>query len=523
MGFGPEAAFYDGTAFSADNGGIVLDDGQKYSVADVSMVPNGQPAQRTEDGWEVQAHRTGRVSILEGDQSLPTTYGAELEYIEHNPDGSYARRDEEELLRDKELFTFMGERGTQKTDDQEEFERRFWAMVDDIVDTAEAKGRVASAPAVYAQGEMTEALRNPDIYVGDVADAMEARTGFRTIDVFRVGSAQNHTGASNSEAGIQAVEAMEYLAPILLAPTLCAPLPPEGVAGNLAYERLTDQQREHLRRVGLTQADFEVPYLSGRTALRVAGSPSGGIWREPAPAGMDGYLERGDRQLRAKQINNIDRTNGWHTDRYRIVLDGSGANTAELCFYDPALGNPGTLVPLKLLASALFTRFEAMAMKGKDPREAVARLLGTASLSRQERLDAARAMLLEVARNGNDATTYRYRRPGGWLPELLRQADKSPFTRLSRPQKYRLGRMYATWAETEEAMKEWCRQKGVDHPTAEAYFDLGVGVPAQYMLAHYEHLRQASPKASRAELIRAVELGAGQALHAASKRRREQA
>jgi hypothetical protein len=229
---------------------------------------------------------------------------------------------------------------------------------------------------------------------------------------------------------------------------------------------------------------------------------------------MEDYLRAGNGNLASGKINNIDRINGWHTDRVRVVLDGSGANTIEDCSADPALGKPETLVALHMLRSALITKFEAMAVRGNDPREAVARELGVARLSRQERLRFAhRLSLREVARYGNDANTYKRLRPGQWLDWMFAAAEEAPHTRLTEHQKTSLRKMYAAWDETEPELRRWCRDNGKDAPNAQAYFDLGLNNAAVYMRAEYEDLRDKNPNATKKELIRKVELGAAEALH----------
>lgn len=515
-----EATFIDGLPLTPEGGGIVNDKGQLYSVARSDMVPKGQLSESIGQGWAIPANRIGKIAILANDQSQPTTYGAELEFVRLGADGTYADFDLAYLLKVNELYSFMGESGTHPTDDPEEFERRLWAMIHEEVDRAEAAGQYMAALAVFGQYEPRPDQINPSIYVQDVSRAMSERTGFETTAVFRTGSAQMHTGVSDTFAALQALEAMQYLSPILLAPTLSGPL----LNDNPVRTQFTDRQLAHLNEVGLKPRDFGGSYQSWRYLLRRTGSPSAGVWHAPPPSSPGAYLQAAHQGLAAGQINNPDRANGWHTDRLRIVLDGKGANTTEDCSADPMLGNVPTLSPLKLLRSALTTRFEAMAMKGQDPREAVARMLGTVGLSRQMRLDLAHDISLRaVSRQGNDARTYKDHTPGHWLPALLTVAEEAPYTRLTSAQQARLRGMYATWGETTGHLRQWCRDNGADMPTTQAYFDLGINNPAVYMLAEYRGLRSQRPHEPRPNLVRRIELNAAQALHRASRLVREAA
>lgn len=516
------AVFVDGSQLSDAAGGIVADGDNYYSLARVDMVPTGRHTYHDNTGWQLPANRTGKISLLEHDASQPTTYGAEFEHVRMAQDGPYADHSEDYLLAVNELYTFMGEFGTEPTDDPAELERRYRSMIDKEIDAAEAAGYLVAALSVFGQYKPKPDQLSPSVYVANVAEAMLTRTGFDVVETFRTAGAQAHTGVSNTMAAIKAAEAMQYLSPILMSPTLSGPLLNEGLAENLKTTRLNGFQIAHLKKTGITVEDLSGPYQSWRYLLRRAGSPSAGIWQTPPPETKEEYLAVAHKKLADGDINSIDRLNGWHTDRLRVVLDGNGANTVEDCSTDTALGNLDTLLPLQILRSALTTKFEAMAIRGEDPRAKVARMLGTIGLSRQARLNLAHHLSLrEVSRYGNDASTYRRRRPGDWLPELLHLADSSPYTRLSETQKTRLKDMYATWEETEPRLRRWCRENGEDSPTAQAYFDLGLNNPAVYMRARYDALRAAKPKATKEELIRQVELEAAVALHHSHSRAKE--
>jgi hypothetical protein len=524
--FSAEARFVSGALITPDSGGVVADHGEVFSVARAEMVPGALQAEQQPDGsWAIPANRTGRATFLENDTSQPTTYGAEQESVQMDPDGRYARLPDDFLLQVNELYTFMRESGTAPTDDPVEFERRMWEMVHEEVDAATRVGQYVASLAVFGQHGMGDAHRNPSMYVEHVAVEMTARTGFDTIGMFRTGGAQAHTGLSNTMAGIQAAEAMQYLSPILAVPTLAGPFVHGGVAGNIGHpafmDSLTAEQRAHMAAMKIQRGDLSHPYQSWRYLLRVLGSPSAGTWQTPAPDTKEGYLARADEQLAAGQINNIDRTNGWHTDRVRVVLDGSGANTVEDCSADTALGNPGILVPLQLLRAGLTTALEKMAMQGRDPRLAVARLLGTSALSREERLVLAhRTMLGEVSRYGTDANTYG-RRPGEILPTLTRLvAQEAPFTRLTGAQNMRLRRAYATREQTMPAVQRWCVANNAETPTAQTWFDLGLNNPSVYMREQFVHLTTKKGMSEEAA-IREIELGAAHALHNASQKARE--
>lgn len=514
--FSAEAVFADGAGLSPEAGGVISDNGEYYSVARQDMVPDGRPSEKTESGWNVPANRVGRISILKNRVSIPTTYGMELEVARLDQEGHYTDLPDEGYLKASELYTFMNETGTEPTDSPDEFKNKVWEMVTEEVSAAEAAGQLTAAVAVYGQKAPSPEQANPSIYVRETVEAMNDRTGFDTVQIFRVGSAQGHTGGSRTESSIAASEAMEYLQPILDAPTLSGPL----LYGqpDLLDTVLTEKQRAHLDRVGVNSDDLSGPYQSWRYLLRRIGSPSAGIWMEPAPNSLEEYRDKGTQKLASGSINNIDRFFGWHTTRIRTVLNESGANTRENCTPDTMLGNPDTLATAHLLESALFTRLEAMHMRGRDPVLAVASMLGTASMPRQARLDYAhRLVLRETSRYGNDAIVYGNKQPGEWLGALLEIADEAPYTRLAQDDRLRLRRMYANWNDTAGALQQWCIDHHTDTPTAQAYFDLGINNPAVYMEEHHEELRRRRPGDSNELRTRQVELGAARALHRAVK------
>ncbi|HEX7963651.1 MAG TPA: hypothetical protein VF466_03595 [Candidatus Saccharimonadales bacterium] len=507
-----DAAFVDGGAITGDVGGIVVDGGAYYSVARAEMVPNGQPTARTDNGYAIPANRSGRVNILEHTTSQPTTYGAELEAIHVDAEGNYADLPTHRLHQINELYTFMVESGTKPTDDPDVFRARYWEMVQDMVAEAATLGHYAVGVGVFGQPIRPEQL-NSSPYVEHVASLMGDRTGFETIQMFRTAGAQPHTGVSNTRAALIAGEAMQYLNPIFMAPTMSGPNIAGGVAGDLSRAAFTDQQRAHMARMGVEPDDLSRPYLSWRYLLRVLGSPSSGIWTAPPAGTMEEYLGNAHQKLAAGAINTVDRANGWHTDRIRMVLDGSGANTLEGCADDPALANPDVNVPLTFLRSAVFTSLEAMAMRGADPRVAVAARLGTASLSRASRLRLAHDFSLrETSRYGTDANNYG-RAPGKWLGLLLEIAKDAPHTRINDADQLRLRRAFATQEQARAEINNWCVDNGTNVPTPQAYFDLGLGSPAVYMSAMYRGLHEQEPQLSRVDRIRRVELAAGQALH----------
>jgi len=82
-----------------------------------------------------------------------------------------------------------------------------------------------------------------------------------------------------------------------------------------------------------------------------------------------------------------------------------------------------------------------------------------------------------------------------------------------------LRRSYATYDQTEGAIRRWCRDHHADAPTARTWFELKLNNPAVYMQAQYNHLRRTGMAPEQA--ARQVELSSGQALHQASHRTRQ--
>jgi hypothetical protein len=519
--FAPGTTFIDGRPLEADGGGMVVTTEGYFSVAVADLAPGAEPIATKDDGTvQVPYNRTGRATFHEGTNSNATTMGAELEHVRLNEDGTYATLPTEYLLQVAELYSFMGESGTPPTSDPAQLERFYWDMVHEQVDAASKAGQYVAALAVFGQPISSDQI-NPHPYVKNVVHNMGARTGFDTLQAFRTGGAQTHTGVTNSMAGVKAAEAMQYFSPLLMSPTLSGPLVRGGMAGNLSRTVFTPQQFDHVRKMGITHDDLTGPYQSYRYLLRLLGSPSAGVWQTPPPDTKEGYVTAANNRLRNGTVNSIDRTNGWHADRVRLVLDGKGANTIEDCSADPALGNVKVLSALHVLRSAMTTALEAMAMRGEDPRTKAAEVLGISGIRRNQRLQVAGSLSLRsVARYGNDANTYKDKTPGEWLPAMLELADQAPHLRVTPEQKETMQKAYATQEESAAAIRQWCRDRGVDSPTAQTYFDLGLGAPAPYMYAHYRRLRTTH---SEEVSVRVVELAAGMALHRASYRQRQEA
>lgn len=511
-----QARFVDGTQLNSHAGGIVSDGGTYTAISRPELVPYARTSTRNPDrGWTVPANRAGRVTILDHNQSQPTTYGSELEAVHLNPDGSYATLPTDHLLQVCELYSFMTESGTPPTDDPEVLRRNYWDMLGSMVHTAEQYGHYLAAIGVFGQRSPTPDQLNPSPYVRRVMQDMGARTGFSTTEMFRTGGAQSHTGMSNTRVAIQVAEAMQYLNPLLMTPTLCGPRVEGGIAGSLArMHGFTPKQLEHIQNMGVVPDDFSGPYQSWRYLLRRLGSPSGGIWLQPTPDTLPEYLRYAHDKLARGEINTPDRANGWHTDRLRLVLDGKGkANTIESCADDPALGNPNVIVPLQLLKSGIVSALEKMGLRGEDPREAVAKKLGIDGLSRAGRLAVAHhASLREASRYGNESRIYN-QLPGEWLGTLLAIADTAPFLRIGDADRTRLRRMYATAEQSRGELQAWCTEHHANAPNAYAYFKLGLNNGAFYMNVVGNAYRETHPGATSGEVVRATELNAAKALH----------
>jgi len=507
------ALFIDGRAFSPSDGGIVCDNGAYYSIANTDMVYEGQDAVLTDEGWEVPRNRvgagagTGALNIKESSSiGEAQSLGAEQELSHLDQEGRYANLNNSDEM--NEFSAFMLERASEVSHDGASLTQNVQKMMVDAVEHAEKNGQLVAALSVFGQHELTIRHLNPHPYVGHVLGEMTLRTGFDSSKLFAVGGYQAHTGVTDTLAALKAAEAMQSLSPILMTPALSGPL----YNGYLGSAAVSPRQREHLATAGLTLGDFKGSYKSWRMLLRVAGSPSSGIWRMSAPDSVDEYLQLSSAMLAKGEINTSDRLFGWHTDRFRAIMPG-GASTIEDCSTDTAAGNPETLVALHMLRSSLTTALEAMAMQGQDPSTEVAKIVGTLALNREQRLSSAHNLALrQSARYGNDAVVYG-KKPGQWLDALFSIAEKSPQFKLENKYKSQLRRMFADDKETHKAIKNWCRDNNTDTPTLQTYFDLGIGTPATYMLEQYEQEQKNHPKATKEELIRKVELGAALALH----------
>lgn len=514
--------FIDGRPLTGDGGGMVHHDGTYYSVAAPALAPGHEPISQTPDGKvAVPYNRTGRATFLNGTASKETTMGAELEWIRLDEEGYYADLSHEELMQIAELFSFMGESGTPVTSDPDELERFYWNMVHEGVDAAARAKQYMAAPAVFGQPVRADQI-NPHPYVRHVSGEMAARTGFDTVQMFRAAGAQAHTGITNTMAGVLASEAMQYLSPLLMAPTMAGPAVRGGIAGNLNAAEFTPQQQAHMERMGVRRDDLSDPYQSYRHLLRLLGSPSAGPWQTSPPSTVEGYVIGANDKLRRGKINTLDRFNGWHSDRARIVFDNkSGVNTNENCAPDTALANVRVLSPLHVANSAIFSALERMAKRGNDPREKVADTLGISGLNPEERLQVVGRIALKVARYGNDAKTYKGKTPGQWLrgsDGMFKLAEEAPHLQINADRQQRLQRAYATQEESWAEIEAWRTRNGNGPVTPHAYFDLNLGTPATYMNMHLNHLLEThTPE----QAVRLMELATGMALHEASYRQRE--
>lgn len=500
--FPPGATMLDGSDVHPEAGGIVAAQDGYYSMSRPQLVTGGET---TAAAGAILQRRTGRVTVKGHRTSQPTTYGGEAEYAVVDPSGAYSSR----LGQDIELYTFMAETSTPVIGDSRELRDAYTAMAGKMIELAEAKGVFMAPISVFGQRgpEPDEASPNP--YVAHTVRSMDERTGFSALDMFRVAGFQPHTSISNLEAGLRAGEAMQLLNPILTAPSLTGPFLEGGPAAQLSGMTFSEQQRKHLEAAGLTPEDLQRRYASYRYILRCIGSPSAGIWREPAPDSLETYLLRADEKLAAGDINTSDRLQGWHADRMRAVLDGSGASTFESCTYDSFAGNPQAMADNHTLLSAVFTALEARAMNGSDVVQEVAKALGVEHLDREARLQLAHRTMLGVARYGNDAAVYG-KTPGKWLKEtVLPLADTAPHATLDEAARLRLQANFATIKETVPAVRAWCVANGTDIPTMDTYYDIGVNNPSFYMRE-----LAGTPPGNRGQAVRSVELQVAQTYHA---------
>lgn len=505
MAFFPDdAMMFDGEDVTAEGGGVVEAGDEYYSLSRPELVVDGQ---ETAAKGDILLRRTGRITLANYPVSQPTTFGGEAEFAVVDRDsGEYSDR----LGFDLELYTFMTETSTKVAGDTDELGRVYTDMMQGAVAEAEEKGVLLSPTSVFGQRAPRPEEESSNPYVQQVAKNMEGFTGFSTVDLFRVAGVQPHTRISNLRAALQAGEALQLLTPILAAPSLAGPFLEGGQAASLYGTDFTDQQRAHLYRAGIRPEDLRGRYLSYRYLLRSIGSPSSGIWKEPAPDSVEEYLADGHSKLASGQINTIDRFRGWHADRVRAVLDGSDNTTFEGCSYDTFAGNTQAIVDNHVLYSAVFTALEAAAMRGEDVVEQVSKELGLDKFTRSQRLHEAHRAMLGVSRYGNDAEVYG-KTPGQWLSSsVLPLAETAPHIDIDMDRRLRLLGNFATMRETFPALQQWTRENK-SLPNLQAYYDLGLNSPAVYMRAEHETLLGARDPEAR---VRKVEHNAAKAFHA---------
>lgn len=512
------AEFIDGLPFDTRRGGVVIANGEYYSLASPEAVYGGVESLAAGGPNEVLARRFGRIPIHTATVSTPPTFGAELEGARLDAEGNYAVAPEADQA---ELYNFVVERGTPPTDSPDELARHYEMLVAELVAEAAADSQYFAPLSVFGQRALGPEDQNTHPYITDVAERMGRVTGFCTAEVFRVGSVQPHTGISDTLAAIRALEAMQYLNPIMTAPSSAGPLLYGGIARHMADHNFTPAQKEHMAQVQIESRDLVGPYASYRYLLRRLGSPLAGTWQAEGPVSIDDYHDEANGALAWGSINSIDRLRGWHTDRVRSVLDQSGNSTLESSAYDTFLGNPKALTSSHLLHSAILTRLVAMGISGEDPRDIVAKGLGMGQLSRQGRLYMAHRVSLCTAREGNDATPYG-RQVGTWLPALLRLADDAPHIRLSAEHRQRLADMYAPATAVVKTVAAWRTTHGAECNPIEAYFDTHVGSPSVYLALQHQLLRakysaqhKSDPEAEALDtsIARQTERSAAQALH----------
>jgi hypothetical protein len=506
MAFFPDdAMMFDGEDVTADGGGVVEADGEYYSLSRPELVVEGQ---ETAEQGDILLRRTGRITLANYPVSQPTTFGGEAEFAVVDRDsGEYSDR----LGFDLELYTFMTETNTRVASDPEELGQAYVDMMQTAAAEAEDKGVLLSPVSVFGQRAPRPDEESSNPYVQQVAKNMGGFTGFSVVDMFRVAGVQPHTRISNLPAALQAGEAMQLLTPILAAPSLAGPFLEGGPAASLYGTKFTDQQVAHLNRSGIRPEDLRGRYLSYRYLLRSIGSPSSGIWKEPAPDSVDDYLADGHSKLARGQINTIDRFRGWHADRVRAVLDGSDNTTFEGCSYDTFGGNTQAVVDNHVLYSAVFTALEAASMRGEDVVEQVSKELGLDRFARQHRLHEAHRAMLAVSRYGNDAEVYG-RTPGQWISSsVLPLAETAPHVEIDMDRRLRLLGNFATMSETIPALRQWCAENNAPAPNLQAYYDLGLNAPAMYMRAEHTALLGRQDAEAR---VRQIEHNAAKAFHA---------
>lgn len=499
----PEGIHYiDGRSVTPDSGGIFKSSNDVYSLARPDAVPPYTQT-GTEPG-DITKNRLGRITINNRFTSN-TKYGVELESFRIHPDsGEYVPDWSENAL--PELYRYMDEVSTRPVDSAGELHEELLSVSKLLIKGADAVGALVLPASTLGQRSPTPNEINPSPYVQHIAKVMEQITGFNTVETFRVAGMQNHTEIDNTEAAIKAAEAMQLLRPILMSPSLAGPFLHGGITDIFTQTRhLNHKQQLHLRSVGIIKEDLIGGYASWRYLLRRVGSPSAGTWLHPAEDNLENYLWTANDELRSGKINNPDRHMGEHTDRLRLVLDGSNVSTLENCANDTFGGNIQSILSAVLLDSAIFKSLERMAMHGEEPREIVAKTLGLAGQSHQQRLHSAHRASLAVSRNGNDAIIYG-KTPEQWADPMLSLARESGLTPLGDRTETTLRKMFAGSKIVTAAINDWCYNGNTDTPSLAAYFDSGYGNPSFHMQAVYRKYKYDNPGSSEEVVIRAIEL-----------------
>lgn len=253
--------------------------------------------------------------------------------------------------------------------DIESRDRAMLTTLKTVVKTADQTGIVIAPLSTMPHRRITQEDITNEAYIHRIGlDIM-------TWDVsqhFDVSSLQAHTEIIDQQAARETVNYLQFLNPILLAPTLAGPTMDGQVEPNLAtkYNSLPSPEGDVLKQDTMSWLTQQKgTFQSYRSVGRFLGSPSGGILREPIAVEQGEFEAAMEKMLNNGEVPSAGRIGGHHTDRYRCDILPFG--TIESCVMDTSGGKVERIVAMREFFRVLGWKMQMLRKNGAFEEAAV--------------------------------------------------------------------------------------------------------------------------------------------------------
>ena len=274
-----------------------------------------------------------------------------------------------------------------------------------VAQAAEAHGLLLTPIAAYPHRELRAEDTNQDSYIQRIAmDYM----GWENVRHFIGSSWQVHVEMIDLKSSLKAINLYQQVSPLMYGLSLAGPFAHGQTDPNLKDIYLEDEKNE--ARLGDSETYHALDsndWLSIRLPARWRGSPSGGVFTEPAPENPQEFFAKAEAGLRDNQaessanIPSPARTMGNHRDRIRIDIKDHG--TLEISNQDTYGGHVPKLAANQEFTRVLIWKLQVLAREGRLNEMAQAYPTLFSYPVTQDSLRQTHLASIEIAKHGMDS------------------------------------------------------------------------------------------------------------------------